>query len=187
MHAAFVADEIWHDCLNQLVERSSPCAQVKSSSLACCRRVFFLFVWVFVWHLPFQFFPVDSLLLFYFGNTIYSPRASSAVSPFFAFVYLYPVIYTRYIYNNVLYIMYIRCRRANGRKFRSVQSPMTQFVWSLCFFSSPSIEYHSAICGSVTNLQWPCSSFWINLKLSLIHIWRCRRSTLCRSRWSPYH
>ena len=32
---------------------------------------------------------------------------------------------------------------------------------------------------------WPrlCSL----LNLSLIHIWRCRRSTLCRSRWSPYH
>ena len=26
-----------------------------------------------------------------------------------------------------------------------------------------------------------------DLWLSLIHIWRCRRSTLCRSRWSPYH
>ena len=25
------------------------------------------------------------------------------------------------------------------------------------------------------------------VELSLIHIWRCRRSTLCRSRWSPYH
>eukprot|EP00826_Nyctotherus_ovalis_P042250 TRINITY_DN4323_c0_g1_i37.p1 TRINITY_DN4323_c0_g1~~TRINITY_DN4323_c0_g1_i37.p1 ORF type:complete len:206 (-),score=49.76 TRINITY_DN4323_c0_g1_i37:14-631(-) len=25
------------------------------------------------------------------------------------------------------------------------------------------------------------------LPLSLIHICRCRRSTLCRSRWSPYH
>ena len=25
------------------------------------------------------------------------------------------------------------------------------------------------------------------IDLSLIHIWRCRRSTLCRSRWSPYH
>ena len=24
-------------------------------------------------------------------------------------------------------------------------------------------------------------------KLSLIHIWRCRRYSLCRSRWSPYH
>ena len=27
----------------------------------------------------------------------------------------------------------------------------------------------------------------IIIYLSLIHIWRCRRSTLCRSRWSPYH
>ena len=27
----------------------------------------------------------------------------------------------------------------------------------------------------------------ISFNLSLIHIWRCRRSTLCRSRWSPYH
>ena len=27
----------------------------------------------------------------------------------------------------------------------------------------------------------------LDLDLSLIHIWRCRRSTLCRSRWSPYH
>ena len=26
-----------------------------------------------------------------------------------------------------------------------------------------------------------------SISLSLIHIWRCRRSTLCRSRWSPYH
>ena len=23
--------------------------------------------------------------------------------------------------------------------------------------------------------------------LSLIHIWRCRRASQCRSRWSPYH
>ena len=29
--------------------------------------------------------------------------------------------------------------------------------------------------------------FVIVYGLSLIHIWRCRRSTLCRSRWSPYH
>ena len=28
----------------------------------------------------------------------------------------------------------------------------------------------------------------VNLKpLSLIHIWRCRRYAVCRSRWSPYH
>ena len=29
--------------------------------------------------------------------------------------------------------------------------------------------------------------YYIVSYLSLIHIWRCRRSTLCRSRWSPYH
>ena len=28
---------------------------------------------------------------------------------------------------------------------------------------------------------------WLALLLSLIHIWRCRRDVLCRSRWSPYH
>ena len=27
---------------------------------------------------------------------------------------------------------------------------------------------------------------WLSV-LSLIHIWRCRRSYACRSRWSPYH
>ena len=27
----------------------------------------------------------------------------------------------------------------------------------------------------------------VGLWLSLIHIWRCRRYSLCRSRWSPYH
>ena len=28
---------------------------------------------------------------------------------------------------------------------------------------------------------------WSIYKLSLIHIWRCRRYAVCRSRWSPYH
>ena len=38
-------------------------------------------------------------------------------------------------------------------------------------------------------LKHVCSSTLseIFLKLSLIHIWRCRRLLTCRSRWSPYH
>ena len=36
-----------------------------------------------------------------------------------------------------------------------------------------------------------CTYFWswcmTSIILSLIHIWRCRRYSLCRSRWSPYH
>ena len=31
------------------------------------------------------------------------------------------------------------------------------------------------------------NSYVPNEPLSLIHIWRCRRSYACRSRWSPYH
>ena len=41
-----------------------------------------------------------------------------------------------------------------------------------------------------TPLAWVISKWgWRTamLGLSLIHICRCRRSTLCRSRWSPYH
>ena len=42
------------------------------------------------------------------------------------------------------------------------------------------------IWGFAITWRWVNSSE--NVKdLSLIHIWRCRRSTLCRSRWSPYH
>ena len=44
----------------------------------------------------------------------------------------------------------------------------TMQVWRLCFAA------HTAFCRAL-------------MFLSLIHIWRCRRSTLCRSRWSPYH
>ena len=35
--------------------------------------------------------------------------------------------------------------------------------------------------------NWLSVNLLFGIVLSLIHIWRCRRSTLCRSRWSPYH
>ena len=46
-------------------------------------------------------------------------------------------------------------------------------------------------CG-VAKCRYPATLYhhcfrWPAFFLSLIHIWRCRRSTLCRSRWSPYH
>ena len=46
-------------------------------------------------------------------------------------------------------------------------------------------EYYSNL---VTSSSSNPRHLWHTVnKLSLIHIWRCRRSTLCRSRWSPYH
>ena len=45
----------------------------------------------------------------------------------------------------------------------------------------------SKLCWKLQNINdiYICTP--VIIKLSLIHIWRCRRSTLCRSRWSPYH
>ena len=43
------------------------------------------------------------------------------------------------------------------------------------------------LCGRLPARKFPFSWQHMLVQLSLIHIWRCRRSTLCRSRWSPYH
>ena len=56
---------------------------------------------------------------------------------------------------------------------------------------------YAAILCFLTNLiiliyplhvtYWPHITFLNPFHLSLIHIWRCRRYAVCRSRWSPYH
>eukprot|EP00826_Nyctotherus_ovalis_P002776 TRINITY_DN10559_c0_g1_i8.p2 TRINITY_DN10559_c0_g1~~TRINITY_DN10559_c0_g1_i8.p2 ORF type:complete len:179 (-),score=28.02 TRINITY_DN10559_c0_g1_i8:17-553(-) len=38
-----------------------------------------------------------------------------------------------------------------------------------------------------STVPWPKCSFFGVYDLSLIHICRCRRYAVCRSRWSPYH
>ena len=46
----------------------------------------------------------------------------------------------------------------------------------------------SRASASIKYGEWQPNAFPIHLlKLSLIHIWRCRRIERCRSRWSPYH
>ena len=40
---------------------------------------------------------------------------------------------------------------------------------------------------SMVRSQATCRPSWAPHRLSLIHIWRCRRYAVCRSRWSPYH
>ena len=48
---------------------------------------------------------------------------------------------------------------------------------------SPSIALYHILCPF---LSYRCCCMQAG-GLSLIHIWRCRRSYACRSRWSPYH
>ena len=54
------------------------------------------------------------------------------------------------------------------------------FIMSACLWMSFICYFDRVTCeNAIHNLRSLC--------LSLINIWRCRRSTLCRSRWSPYH
>ena len=46
-------------------------------------------------------------------------------------------------------------------------------------------ESHDNSASLFNHCSWV--SLWTTLPLSLIHIWRCRRPRVCRSRWSPYH
>ena len=75
------------------------------------------------------------------------------------------------------------------------------FGWSLWFmilfqhcapdvtvgFKSEPVRIQSVLHDARTLRKAGCLGWNSISLLSLIHIWRCRRSTLCRSRWSPYH
>ena len=56
-------------------------------------------------------------------------------------------------------------------------------IWN---FHCPEYNNFDQSLGHLKNKKIVYFCLFIQL-LSLIHIWRCRRSTLCRSRWSPYH
>ena len=51
---------------------------------------------------------------------------------------------------------------------------------TLTLYLSNNTRMLSCNCIAIVDLQ-------LTLRLSLIHIWRCRRLLTCRSRWSPYH
>ena len=66
---------------------------------------------------------------------------------------------------------------------RTINKPYFSSSKNMCVFvTSCDASYVCMLVDMECSLTEPNS-----LCLSLIHIWRCRRSTLCRSRWSPYH
>ena len=71
-------------------------------------------------------------------------------------------------------------------------------TWMLMTYIVPKLIFFHQEKGSVlpAYFQMPLNVceittrywyLWTPILLSLIHIWRCRRSYACRSRWSPYH
>ena len=76
-------------------------------------------------------------------------------------------------------------RCTNGRNNSTRDSPEQLFCKSAsqCCYSWTWRNF--APCDNRSPL--PTGNMLSVWKLSLIHIWRCRRSYACRSRWSPYH
>ena len=108
-----------------------------------------------------------------------------------------------------LYVVPKPPKRAQKRKTAvfvqnrtSIEESLRQsyFVWKLSATKSSGIYLPKF---PVMNDYWERSfylKFWVKVtalaqnrrfsiyfRLSLIHIWRCRRIERCRSRWSPYH
>ena len=97
----------------------------------------------------------------------------------------------RYIFITPSYYWRSRCifilvsHRLSGRAFHTwIRYLMNRWGAGPCKWCSILYYIILARCLIKVNIT-ACLPFLCNL--SLIHIWRCRRSTLCRSRWSPYH
>ena len=72
-------------------------------------------------------------------------------------------------------------------KFLLYISPILGVAWPGCpGYPGSAAPANMYVISRVQSKQFPFSPYII-LFLSLIHIWRCRRYSLCRSRWSPYH
>ena len=76
------------------------------------------------------------------------------------------------------------CGSCNGDSGGSIFQYDSQSRPVLVCVASSAVQCSST---KVPTVYIRTSAYVNDLLLSLIHIWRCRRYSLCRSRWSPYH
>ena len=73
---------------------------------------------------------------------------------------------------------WVSCKITEGCRWTEI---ITNKTIRICYkLNIPHNATYSVSCRVVLQIL-------IYIYLSLIHIWRCRRSYACRSRWSPYH
>ena len=104
-----------------------------------------------------------------------------------------PSLTTATLYHNLLKSQITRLQQIQNSLVRAVvKAPkschFTPIFWSLHWLKiTECIEYK--LLSPTKFSQPPNLNICITWSqfLSLIHIWRCRRSYACRSRWSPYH
>ena len=93
--------------------------------------------------------------------------------------------------NFAAFITWVACTNAYVIACLTVSINCTLWTtgfYTLSIFSTCKVIRTISVCYAFWKIAWCGKMMNSNDKiLSLIHIWRCRRSTLCRSRWSPYH
>ena len=61
------------------------------------------------------------------------------------------------------------------------------FSWRIFFVPFRKMVPFERLRARHISVYFSLFQYILSLCLSLIHIWRCRRYAVCRSRWSPYH
>ena len=81
-------------------------------------------------------------------------------------------------------ILSLVCHRLNTKNPAQVKKQ--KYIQSLHINQQAPVQLQDLL---ISVCLWLCTIVLHNTaqNLSLIHIWRCRRSYACRSRWSPYH
>ena len=85
------------------------------------------------------------------------------------------------------------CTRWNHCIYNLLCNDVCNCLWAVAFMDCSIFSRRDIVRAKTTDVMLKLRMRWSQQKsasvgsLSLIHIWRCRRSTLCRSRWSPYH
>ena len=77
---------------------------------------------------------------------------------------------------------HLRCQRRTCTSAGMISCLTMKFCVVLACSTSPTSSVFKDWVSLVTS-----PDFEVMYRLSLIHIWRCRRIERCRSRWSPYH
>ena len=78
-------------------------------------------------------------------------------------------------------------KNQNKTKYLTVKISTAQFLYFNFFPMHRTLWDDRKFFPSCHISHWWTTSTASFVDLSLIHIWRCRRDVLCRSRWSPYH
>ena len=100
-------------------------------------------------------------------------------------------VFPLFFYDNLCLHSYVQCLHSSFSRCLYAKHLSPYLYFTNCSVSTPLFHDVQCLHSSISRCSVFPLFFYDNLcftiSLSLIHIWRCRRYAVCRSRWSPYH